>query len=144
MPFLHDLVVGSAAHRPSFLCGRVRGMGSEPQETPGTGPSPQNGHSLHHSLSSTPQACPCVQTVQLHQDPDYKAGDLGSISDFPVSPPGDPWQVSLSPCPQMRIPAWMRYKLQGTLKITEARNGPHHSPREFQLLGPAHLKIIEK
>lgn len=75
----------------SFLGGRViSGWGASPRSL-GTAPAPQNGHILYHSLFPIPWTCSCVQTLQPHQDSDYKTVDLGCISDFPASLLGDPW-----------------------------------------------------
>ena len=114
-----------------FLGGRViSGWGASPRSL-GTALAPQNGHILYHSLFPIPWTCPSVQTLQPHQDSDYKTGDLGCISAFPASLSGDPWQISLNLCPQRRITARMRkYKLQGILKITEARSIPNHLKRK--------------
>lgn len=56
------------------------------------------------------------------------------------------WEISdrfLGHSLPVRIPALMQYKLKDNLKITEAKDGLRHSPTEFQLPGPVHVKITE-
>ena len=137
-------MVGSSAQVSPFLHGRMRRVGIQPRYL-GTSPMPscpRMGTLHHHSLPQVAHVFRLCRPTKMPSD--MQKTWVLSLSDSPANPVGDPWQGFLGPRLQMRVAALMRYNLQGTLKMTEARNGPHPLPSEFQLPGLAHLKIIKR